>query len=595
MAENAQIIRKVDLHVHSHYSEMEEGVLKRIIQSESYTTPLEIYKIARKRDMDFVTITDHNSIRGVSEIAHLPDVFMSEEATVKFPEDNFPIHVVVLNVNEAQHQQVQDLKGNIYELVQYLTSADILNFVAHPFSPVEGELKREHWEKMLLLFDIFEVRNGTEREKDNQLLEKISSGLAREKIEELANRYNIAPLTCNSWKKSMVGGSDDHGGLYIGKTYTLGEGPGLETFLKSIKLGNCIPQGRNGTYFTIGHSIYATGYKFYREKLKKKKRGRWLGFVDKIVSDERKGRILEKLLIRNGRYRMSFVPKNFLLFYFIKKFSKKMPFLSVLTAISKLNKNLASYVTLSPYLFGFVYQNKGKKFMREVKVDYLNQRDPLKTALFTDLGQEHANFRSMFETAYVSSSGEKIEVLGCTRKKSIQQAGWKLFHSKVDFLFPLFPEINFYVPPLMDVVIYCEQKEFTLAHVLTPGPMGIVGIIVAKILKLPIIGTYHRDFLIESSLYSANDKGFKNIIRPYFDWFYKQMDKILVSSEKHLVELVAKDIPEHKIQIISNLAGSSPNPSTFTFTGNLQSMFQNEVLDQLWQIYRETHTESIRV
>ncbi|MBC7188724.1 PHP domain-containing protein, partial [Candidatus Aerophobetes bacterium] len=108
---------KADLHVHSTFSEVEKGILKRIIPSESYTLPSEIYRIARKRGMDFVTITDHNSIRGALEIAHLPGVFISEEVTATFPEDGCKVHIIVLDINENQHKEIQMLRENIYELV----------------------------------------------------------------------------------------------------------------------------------------------------------------------------------------------------------------------------------------------------------------------------------------------------------------------------------------------------------------------------------------------------------------------------------------------------------------------------------------------
>ncbi|MBE0479055.1 hypothetical protein IBX65_08085, partial [Candidatus Aerophobetes bacterium] len=520
--EEKNLFYKVDLHVHSHYSELEGGILKTIIPSESYTSPVEVYKMAKKRGMNLVTITDHNSIDGALEIAHLPDVFISEEVTATFPEDNCPIHVIALNINQTEHKHIQELKANIYELVKYFTSQKTLNFVAHPFSSVNGQLKKEHWEKMLLLFDVFEVRNGTEKEKDNLLLEKILASLSPGKIEELANRYNIASLSKTSWKKSMVGGSDDHGGLYIAKTYTLGEGPDLESFLKSIKEGKCRPEGSSGTYFKIGHSIYATGYKFYKDKLKKKKKATWLGFLDKIVNDERKGKIMEKVFIRNGRRGIPFLPRNFLIAYFIKKFSRKIPFLSALTVLSKLNRNLAFYVTLSPYLFGFAYQNKGKSFTQEIKTGYLNQEEPLKVAVFTDIMESDGTSCFFPKREHVLSEAEEIEIVSCVAKKGISQNGCKLFRSVAHFPFPLYPQIHIYVPPLLEVLSYCEQKEFTALHALTPGPMGITAIIVSKVLKLPIIGTYHSDFFNFAGLIlpSSNNKSFENFVWQYLRWFY---------------------------------------------------------------------------
>jgi len=567
--------RKADLHVHSLYSEVEEGVLKRIIQSESYTPPAEIYRIAKKRGMDFVTITDHNSIKGVLEILHLPDVFISEEVTAKFPEDGCLIHLITLNIDETQHKEIQSLKDNVYELKNYLTSQNIIHFVAHPFSSVNGKLTRKHWEKMLLLFDIFEVKNGVQKEKDNLLLEKILTSLSPEKIEDLANKYNITPSSKTPWIKSMVGGSDDHGGLYIGRTYTLGKGPYLENFLESIREGECRPQGRGGTYSTIGHSIYATGYRFYKDKLNKRKKWRLL---DKILDDEKKGKILEKVLLNssNGERSTHLFPKNFLISLFIKKFSKKMPFLSTLKVLNKLNKNLPFYATLFPYFFGFAYQNKDKNFTREVKRGYLNQNDPLKVAVFTDVVQigEDLPFR------------KEIEVLCCRRKKSPSQDGVKFFRSVADFPFPLYPEIHVYIPPLLEVLLYCEQKEFTVLHALTPGPMGIAAIIVSKILKLPIIGTYQIDFP-NFLAPSDNSDSFKNIACQYLGWFYNQMNRVVVSSTKYLEQLREKNIPDEKIKVI--LSGDEFSSKQLLYTTVLSNILKAETFDRLRSIYEEVY------
>ena len=65
---------RIDLHVHSKHSERpSEWILKKINCPESFAEPLQIYNIAKSRGMTHVTITDHNSIAGALEIAHLPD------------------------------------------------------------------------------------------------------------------------------------------------------------------------------------------------------------------------------------------------------------------------------------------------------------------------------------------------------------------------------------------------------------------------------------------------------------------------------------------------------------------------------------------
>ena len=38
--------------------------------------------------MDFVTISDHNTLEGALRIAHLENTFLSVEVTTRFPEDS---------------------------------------------------------------------------------------------------------------------------------------------------------------------------------------------------------------------------------------------------------------------------------------------------------------------------------------------------------------------------------------------------------------------------------------------------------------------------------------------------------------------------
>ena len=66
---------KIDLHVHSRYSTRpSQWVLQKLGCQECYTQPQTLYRIAQKRGMSWVTITDHNTIHGCLEIAALPHV-----------------------------------------------------------------------------------------------------------------------------------------------------------------------------------------------------------------------------------------------------------------------------------------------------------------------------------------------------------------------------------------------------------------------------------------------------------------------------------------------------------------------------------------
>jgi predicted metal-dependent phosphoesterase TrpH len=75
---------RADPHCHSTASqESKLGVQRAAGLPECATSPQEVYALVKRRGMDLVTITDHDTIAGVLEIADRPDVFISEELTAR--------------------------------------------------------------------------------------------------------------------------------------------------------------------------------------------------------------------------------------------------------------------------------------------------------------------------------------------------------------------------------------------------------------------------------------------------------------------------------------------------------------------------------
>src|SRR5215468_3171066 len=127
--------RKADLHCHSVYSTFKYF---RIANTrDSYNRPEEVYRIAKQRGMDFVTLSDHDSIDGclylLNKRPDLPDFFISEEVETYFPETRQRIHVNVFDIDERQHEEIQRRRRNIYDLHEYVKEERILASANHMF------------------------------------------------------------------------------------------------------------------------------------------------------------------------------------------------------------------------------------------------------------------------------------------------------------------------------------------------------------------------------------------------------------------------------------------------------------------------------
>ena len=82
--------------------------------------------------MRFVTISDHNTVEGALRIAHLPDTFVSVEVTTRFAEDDLPLHVLVWNLTEEDHRDLQPYRPSVVELAAFLRERQLAHALAHP-------------------------------------------------------------------------------------------------------------------------------------------------------------------------------------------------------------------------------------------------------------------------------------------------------------------------------------------------------------------------------------------------------------------------------------------------------------------------------
>src|SRR5260370_27170054 len=121
-------LKRADLHCHSRFSIFK--YFRRANTRDCYNAPEDVYKIAKERGMNYVTLTDHDSIDGALYLLNkhpdLKDFFIGEEVETYFPETGQRIHTGVWGLNEAQHREIQRLRPNIRELVPFMKSERLL-------------------------------------------------------------------------------------------------------------------------------------------------------------------------------------------------------------------------------------------------------------------------------------------------------------------------------------------------------------------------------------------------------------------------------------------------------------------------------------
>jgi len=593
-------ISRADLHVHSsHSNKPTYWALRKFNCPESYSSPELIYHAARKQGMDYVTITDHNTISGALEIAHLPGVFLSSEITCYFPEDGCKLHVVVLNITEDSFKEILELRKNIYELVAYLHRTGIPHFLAHPLYALNDKLSADHLEKLILLFQVFEVKNGARAKRYGTFLAEILDNLTPEKISELADRHTMVASGETPWIKGRVGGSDDHSGLFIAGAHTSVPGAStLQEFLDGITKRISSPAGEDGDPLTLAHSLYSITHSFYRQRLGSDTSasmpfikallerffasdGERLSFLDKLkhfirrnlpdggdrtgngsfegMLDKEAKRLLKdsdflQSIGTESRNRKIFAVTSYLANRMIYLYTERLMRVSFSSGFFDLIHSLSTiglvHLLISPYYLAFHHQHRGKGLMAELAERFdagerVNKKE--KIALFTDTLHEingvAITIRRLINIA--RTRGVELTVITSSPNPTGYENGVMNFRSVGDFVLPEYPELKLHFPPVLEVIDYFEREEFTRIHVSTPGTVGLLALSIAKLMDFPIAGTYHTD--IPQYVRSlTSDEMLERAAWGFMIWFYGQMDEVMVPSASTRAQLIERGLPEEK-------------------------------------------------
>ena len=101
----------------------------------------------KRRGMDLVTVTDHDSIDAVERLRRHPDFFLSEEVSCRTSSGTH-LHIGVYGVEERDHVQMQRRAPDFPSLLAYLRERRLLFSVNHAFSGLTGARTRADFEEL---------------------------------------------------------------------------------------------------------------------------------------------------------------------------------------------------------------------------------------------------------------------------------------------------------------------------------------------------------------------------------------------------------------------------------------------------------------
>lgn len=265
---------KADLHCHDFNSNVPDELLARILNvPETWISSEQLLNTLKRNNCDVFTITNHNNARSCWElIDEGKDILVGAEFTSTVPDFNIQIHVLAYGFSKDQEHKLNKLRKDVYRFQKYAKENSIPTIWAHPlyhYNP-DSDISMEFFDKMVLIFERFEVLNGQRDTWQNMLVKEWICNITADEIDKLALKYriNLTDYCENPYRKSLSGGSDSHMGIFAGRTGTRlyikdlakrkQKEPLSKLALEAIRKGNMAPYGahQNSEKLTIAFISY---------------------------------------------------------------------------------------------------------------------------------------------------------------------------------------------------------------------------------------------------------------------------------------------------------------------------------------------------
>ena len=550
--ENAPTATRADLHCHSTASAVSKlGVSRALGLPECATPPEEVYALAKRRGMDFVTITDHDTIDGVLSIADRPDVFVSEELTASFAGEPQAVHVLCFDITLGDHVWLQAHADDIEEVAEYLREHEIACALAHPFFNVAAPLTARHRRRLAELFDVWEVRNGARAPELNR----------------------PAAIYVDTHGGVGIGGSDDHAGVDIGRTWT--QAPPAATpaeFLAHLRDGRVEAHGAQGSAAKWAHAAIAIAVRVLGQgdAGAPPDPGVVLRMVERVMSDgdARAGALATDMGPDDARAVLRAwlaaidldLPDRALLDHLqsegfshteLYRRARRCHERRLQAAVGRVLEAatggddgdwagaaaevFGACVAAIPYAPATAFQSREKHKL------VAREGDPLRVALVADgIGATHGVTRTLEELRERGVPGFEVEVIGTDAHVD------RRLPSVAEAEVPYYEGLKVGVPSLPSVVDALSEGRYDLLHLCTPGPAGIAAALTGRLLGLPTAGSYHTELAAYAGLRSG-DAGLKFRTDLALAAFYGQCDVVLSPSTSTDDRLAALGIPAERI------------------------------------------------
>jgi glycosyltransferase involved in cell wall biosynthesis/predicted metal-dependent phosphoesterase TrpH len=534
------------MHCHSTASQLSRlGVQRSLGLPECATPPEEVYELAKRRGMDFVTITDHDTIAGCLELDGRPDCFVSEELTARFAGEPQAVHILCYGITSGDHEWLQAQSGDVEACAAYLHENGIACALAHPFFNVAAPLTRRHRRRLSALFPVWEVRNGSRAAELNM----------------------PAAVYVDTHGGTGIGGSDDHAGVDIGRTFTeVPDAATPEEFLRHLRHGDAEAGGEQGSAAKWTHAAMALATRALvidnevssGADASVPSPAAVLKMAERVIREgaAREGKIAADIgpedarclleawlagmgLDLRGRELIAYLQSDGFSHADLYRRARRIHDRRLRVAVEQgtaavasgdlagaINGLFEAMVPAVPYAPSTVFLGAEKAKLSN------RSGERRRVALIADgIGSMHGVTHTIEQIRERGVPGFDVEVIGTDAGVD------RRLPAAAELHMPFYEGMTLGVPGLPDLVEALADGGYDLVHVTAPGPAGIAATLLSRVTGVPLLASYHTELAAYAGMRSG-DGGVEAIARGALGGFYGAPGMVLSPSPSADASLV---------------------------------------------------------
>ena len=411
--------------------------------------------------------------------------------------------MLCFGITPDNHEWLQTNAGDVEACAEYLDGNGIVSCLAHPFYAVAAPLRSRHRRRLAELFPVWETRNGSR-----------------------ARELNMpAAIYVETQGGIAIGGSDDHAGIDIGRTFT--SAPPATTpdeFLEHVRAGRVVPGGEQGSIEKWAHAamaltVRALGRHGERAQVDP---ARVLAMAERLLreGDRREGSAVGNLAPADARallrawlasVELDELSEADLVAYMqderfthadlhrraIRAHERLLrgAVTSALDAAARGSLGGMGGALFAACIPAIPYAPSAAFIARErAKLSNADGELPRVAIVADGIGAMHGVTRTIEEIRERGIAGFEIEVIG-TDPNVDRRLG-----AVADVEIPHYPGMHLGVPSLPAVVEAITQGRYDLIHVCSPGPSGVAAAVLARAIEIPLLGSYHTELAAYAGL-----------------------------------------------------------------------------------------------